>query len=561
MQAHGPEFNSLSAIMGFMGIVLIVSFLLYLYFSITLMIIARKSNTRNAGLAWIPIVNLFLMCQIARRPGWWVLLLLIPVVNLFVATILWMSIAEMRDKPAWTGALMLLPVLNLVILVYLAAGKKTAPGTSSEPRDCPRCGALAAATDPFCGRCGQAMPPAVIVRMPMGKMALAGAVMVVLIVAVVGGSGWLAFGTAMSYSPPKRQRPDMPTRVAGTLKEFPVDTNTNSPARPGSVITQDFQQGGTKGSSQQLPQKWLPPGLDREGLRNRANAITSVTYRSQPQATSASTSSTNKTKDRVEISGATDQVYVHVLDRPSNGANAGEEIASSVTKATRGERSGVRVESPGGEVYTGSRLRTPQIVVYVLEKEDADIVIVIYAPTPATQNIAERLAANVGNGEGLNDYPEVQNSLWTLPQRPQDDLVLQEMNTVTCEDLFSPEELKTSGGSKGDREAQEMMNQISIFIPERFTTARYSDGSQREWNALVCDFGSTRWAWNTWMLIRWTAGFGMQSTSVLDGDALYTDSEGQRILIFQKGPYLVVLSGPSGAPRERLVGLANKFQI
>ena len=78
--------------------------------------------------------------------------------------------------------------------------------------------------------------------------------------------------------------------------------------------------------------------------------------------------------------------------------------------------------------------------------------------------------------------------------------------------------------------------QVGIFIPERFTTARYSDGSQREWNALVCDFGSNRWAWNTWMLLRWTAGFGMQSTSVVGGDALYADSEEQRILVFQKGP-------------------------
>lgn len=559
MQTSGAEFNWFSTLLGFMGIVLIGSFLLYLYFSITLMIIARKSNTANAGLAWIPFVNLFLMCQIARRPGWWVLLLLIPIVNLYVAALLWMSIAEMRGKPVWTGALMLAPVLNLLILAYLAGGQKTAPGMSSEPKVCPTCGAMAAATDPFCGTCGRAVPPAAMVRMPMGKMALAGAALVVLVMGTVGGAGWLAFGTAMAYTPPKRQPPEMPQRMAGTLKEFPVDTASNSPVRPGSVITQNFQQSGTKSAAQQLPPKWLPPGLDREGLRSRANAITSVSYRPQPQA-ALSASSTNNSRGK-ETASAADQIYVHVLDSPADKPGQGEAVASSVIQATRGEGGGVRIDSPDGDVYTGWRIRTPQIVVFVLDKQGANILIIIYAPTPAMQSVAERLAANVGNGEGLNDYTEVQNSLWTLPQMPQDDLVLQEMNTLTRDDLFSPEDLKRSGSSKNNPEAQEMFAGVSLYIPERFTTARYSDGSHREWNALVCDFGSARSAWNTWMIVRWTAGFGMQSASVLNEGALYVDSEGQRLLIFQKGPYMVVLGGPSAAPQERMVAWANKFQI
>src|SRR4051812_1865377 len=192
MQTSGAEFNPLSSILGFMGIVLVVGFLLYLYFSIMLMIIARKSNTPNAGLAWIPLVNLFLMCQIARRPGWWVLLLLIPIVNIYFAALLWMSIAEMRGKPAWTGALMLAPILNLLMLAYLAGGQKTTPGIGSEPKSCASCGAVAAAIDLFCGRRGWALPPAAIARMPISKMALVGAVMVVLVMGTVGGAGWMA---------------------------------------------------------------------------------------------------------------------------------------------------------------------------------------------------------------------------------------------------------------------------------------------------------------------------------------------------------------------------------
>lgn len=556
MQTSGAEFNPLSSILGFIGILLAISFLLYLYFSILLMIIARKSSTPNAGLAWIPFVNLFLMCQIGRRPGWWVLLLLIPLVNLYFAALLWMSIAEMRGKPVWTGALMLAPILNLLTLAYLAGGPKTTPGTTSEPKSCASCGAVAAAADPFCGRCGRALPPAAIGRMPMSKMALVGALMVVLVMGTVGGAGWMAFGSAMAYTPPPRQAPEMPQRLAGTLKEFPVDSSGQTPARPGSVITQDFQPGGTKSNSQKLPPRWLPPGLDRDSLRSRANAMTSVSYRPQTSASAASTSGTRSK----EKPGASNQVYVHVIDRAANQPDAGEEIAVNVTQATRGERGGVRVDSPGGDVYVGSRIRTSQIVVFVLDKQGSGIVIIIYAPSPDTQGVAERLATNVGNGQGLNDYPEVQSSIWTLPQRQPDDLVLKEMNTMTRDEVFAPEDQKSSG-SRNSQEAQDMANGISFFIPERMTTARYSDGAQREWNALVCDFGSTRAAWNTWMLLRWTAGIGMQSTTVLGEGALYLDSDGQRMLIFQKGPYLVFLGGPAAASQERLVGWGNKFQI
>src|SRR5581483_8882255 len=176
---------------------------------------------------------------------------------------------------------------------------------------------------------------------------------------------------------------------------------------------------------------WLPPGLDRDSVRSRVNAMTSVSYRPQSQ-----TSSSARGKERA---GATDQVYVHVIDRPANQPDTGEVIADNITQTTRGERGGVRVDSPGGDVYIGSRIRTAQIIVFVLDKQGSGIVIIIYAPTPETQSLAERLATNVGNGQGLNDYPEVQGSIWTLPQRQQDDLVLKEMNTLTSDEVFAPE--------------------------------------------------------------------------------------------------------------------------
>jgi hypothetical protein len=94
--------------------------IVYIYYAICLMMIANKTNTTNSWLAWIPIANIYLMCKIAGKPGWWVILFFIPFVNIVIAVIVWMKISEARNKPGWIGILMLIPFVNLIIPGYLA---------------------------------------------------------------------------------------------------------------------------------------------------------------------------------------------------------------------------------------------------------------------------------------------------------------------------------------------------------------------------------------------------------------------------------------------------------
>ena len=99
----------------------ISSLIFYLYFSYSLYVIAQKTgHTENAWLAWIPFINAFLMLQIAGEPGWWFVLLLIPIVNIVIGIIVWMKIAEARNKPEWWGILLLVPFVNLIVPGYLA---------------------------------------------------------------------------------------------------------------------------------------------------------------------------------------------------------------------------------------------------------------------------------------------------------------------------------------------------------------------------------------------------------------------------------------------------------
>ncbi|GAC1631846.1 MAG: hypothetical protein NVS9B14_04300 [Candidatus Acidiferrum sp.] len=105
---------------GFIGFFLIFALAAYVYVALALQTIAQKTNTENGWLAWIPIANIILMLNIARKPIWWIVLCLIPLVNIVIIILVWMGIAEARNKPSWWGVLMIVPVVSLIVPGYLA---------------------------------------------------------------------------------------------------------------------------------------------------------------------------------------------------------------------------------------------------------------------------------------------------------------------------------------------------------------------------------------------------------------------------------------------------------
>jgi Family of unknown function (DUF5684) len=111
---------AIAAATGMLLFFLVFAVAAYIYTSLALQTIAQKTNTENPWLAWIPIVNIVLMLNIAKKPVWWILLLLIPVVNIVIAVIIWMAIAEARNKPNWWGILAIVPFVNLIVPGYLA---------------------------------------------------------------------------------------------------------------------------------------------------------------------------------------------------------------------------------------------------------------------------------------------------------------------------------------------------------------------------------------------------------------------------------------------------------
>jgi len=92
----------------------------YIFQSVCLSRIAKKTNTENPWLAWIPIANVYLMVKISQKPDWWFLLFFVPLVNIVIGVIIWMEISKRLNKPDWIGILIIVPVANFAMMGYLA---------------------------------------------------------------------------------------------------------------------------------------------------------------------------------------------------------------------------------------------------------------------------------------------------------------------------------------------------------------------------------------------------------------------------------------------------------
>lgn len=110
---------------------LVIILILYLYAAFALMAIAKRTKTKDGWLAFIPIANIYLMTQIAGLSGWWTLAIfagLIPMIGtlavLAAMIYFWYLIAEKCKRPGWWGILFIIPIVNLVVIGILAWGKK-----------------------------------------------------------------------------------------------------------------------------------------------------------------------------------------------------------------------------------------------------------------------------------------------------------------------------------------------------------------------------------------------------------------------------------------------------
>ena len=102
-----------------------LSMIVGLLIALLLIVAIWKVFTKAGQPGWasiIPIYNLYIWCKIVGRPGWWVILMLIPFVNIIVGIILCIDMAKSFGKGAGFGiGLALLGVIFIPILGFGSA--------------------------------------------------------------------------------------------------------------------------------------------------------------------------------------------------------------------------------------------------------------------------------------------------------------------------------------------------------------------------------------------------------------------------------------------------------
>lgn len=101
-----------------MQLALVIGF--YLIETVPVFIIAQKSGNPLAWFAFIPILNLWLLCDMADMEMWFLIIWCVPYLNILFLAWVWYRIAENTNKPGWLGLFMVVPLVNLVVLYYLA---------------------------------------------------------------------------------------------------------------------------------------------------------------------------------------------------------------------------------------------------------------------------------------------------------------------------------------------------------------------------------------------------------------------------------------------------------
>ncbi|HNV23645.1 MAG TPA: hypothetical protein PKH98_02030 [Candidatus Omnitrophota bacterium] len=102
---------------------IIVGVVFYALFCYPLMLIGQKLGFAYAWIAWIPILNLFLMIKMAGASFLSFVFLFIPIIDIFVFISLWGKIIDYLQKPPILSILMILPGPNLLLIWFLALAK------------------------------------------------------------------------------------------------------------------------------------------------------------------------------------------------------------------------------------------------------------------------------------------------------------------------------------------------------------------------------------------------------------------------------------------------------
>ncbi len=116
-------------------IILVIVVGVYIYTSFAFLAIARKVKFKHPKIAWIPAVGPLLIMSKTAKMHWWPILLLIGMVVPFIGSVALLILAvysviwlwktfEALKRPGWWAILCIIPVVNLIFIGIAAWSKK-----------------------------------------------------------------------------------------------------------------------------------------------------------------------------------------------------------------------------------------------------------------------------------------------------------------------------------------------------------------------------------------------------------------------------------------------------
>jgi hypothetical protein len=115
-----------------------VIWVLYIAFVVVYLAAGWVVYTKAGQEGWkslIPIYNLYVLLKIVGRPGWWLLLYLVPIVNVVIWIIVSIDLAKSFGKG--TGFAIGLILLTPIFYLILAFGEATYRGPAATPAGTP----------------------------------------------------------------------------------------------------------------------------------------------------------------------------------------------------------------------------------------------------------------------------------------------------------------------------------------------------------------------------------------------------------------------------------------
>ncbi len=99
--------------------------LVYAYPALCTYLIARKVGDDSAWMAWVPIANLWLLCEMTEQTGWLVLACFVPYIGGIVVLYLMLSLPNALGVDDASKYLIVIPGVNLIYMGYLAFRKES----------------------------------------------------------------------------------------------------------------------------------------------------------------------------------------------------------------------------------------------------------------------------------------------------------------------------------------------------------------------------------------------------------------------------------------------------